>query len=252
MNRSSKLIPYVIGLVVIMGLSGCTLGQAAASPTATPLDVNAVMTSAAATAFVQLTEIAGQASPTSEPTATSAPTSEPPTSTPAPIGTVDPLGQPVTPTTEAAGGLPAVNTSVAVATLPGPIATPTLMGLVSPAATAATTCYNSRFEADMTIPDGTVLKPYEKFVKIWRVANTGTCAWDEGFGITIWAGPAMDGVPAYYSPRDQIVQPGGVVDLVVEMRAPVEPGEYIAHWVMINDQQKTFGSDLVVYIKVVK
>lgn len=68
---------YII-LVLVMGfiLAGCNLPGAAA-PIAT-LDVNAVITSAAATAFVQLSAIAGLSSATPTPTITP----EPPTFTP--------------------------------------------------------------------------------------------------------------------------------------------------------------------------
>src|SRR6185295_11416560 len=39
-------------------------------------------------------------------------------------------------------------------------------------------CNNSVFVADITIPDGSVLKPGEDFTKIWRIQNTGNCRWD--------------------------------------------------------------------------
>jgi hypothetical protein len=106
--------------------------------------------------------------------------------------------------------------------------------------------------ADVTIPDGTVMKPGEKFTKIWRVQNTGTCKWDQGYGFTIWAGPSMGANPIFYSSHDQSVAPGGIVDFSLEMRAPYQPGDYVAHWVMISDAGKTFGGDFTVFIKVVK
>jgi hypothetical protein len=132
-----------------------------------------------------------------------------------------------------------------------PVVVPSLTSAVPVAPTfSGPTCYNSQYVADVTIPDGTVLQPYEKFYKVWRIQNTGTCAWDQGFGLILWAGPDMGGYPQYFSGRDQVVGPGGIVDLGVEMRAPTKPGEYIAHWVMVNDTGKTFGGDLMVYIVV--
>lgn len=260
MYRLLKPIKLALILVVFVGFSGCTLGQTKASPTATPVDIKAVMTSAAATAFVQLTQIAGQASPTNAPSQT--PTKTPPTKTPdiLPV-TATQLSalQLLTPTpVDAAGGLPKTETPQAGGGLPGSTAAPSLTPFSTPIVPLATTsgsvitCYNSAFVADVTIPDGTVLQPYEKFHKIWRVQNTGTCAWDQGFGLTIWAGPDMNGSPIYFSDNDQPVQPGGIVDLGIEMRAPTQAGDYIAHWVMINDQGYTFGSSLTVYIKVAK
>jgi hypothetical protein len=132
---------------------------------------------------------------------------------------------------------------------PGTTAIPSLtpIGLIPPTSSGPL-CYNSKFIADVTIPDGTVMVPYEKFQKVWRIQNTGTCAWDQGFGLTLWAGPSLGGGPSYYSNHDQKVGPGGIVDIGIEMRAPVQRGEYIAHWTMINDSGKTFGADFTVYI----
>jgi hypothetical protein len=114
------------------------------------------------------------------------------------------------------------------------------------------TCYNSKFVADVSIPDGTVFKPGDKFRKVWRIQNTGTCKWDQGFGLTIWAGNAMGGVPTHFTSSDAGVEAGGIVDLGIDMIAPSEPGDYVAHWIMIDDNRKTFGGDFTVVIKVAK
>jgi hypothetical protein len=249
MNRLIKPIQIALVLAAFVALSGCGLGQAA-EPTATPVDVNAVMTSAAATAFVQLTQIAGQASATPAPTQT--PTTAPPTGTPDPNAATATQGSPLqllTPT-DSAGGLPVVETPIGGG-LPTNTPLPNLTPIV-PVATAGngTTCFNSKFVADVTVPDGTVLQPGEKFRKVWRIQNTGTCKWDQGFGLTIWAGPAMGGTPISFSGSDQPVEAGGTVDLGIDMVAPDKSGDYIAHWVMINDSGKTFGGDFTVVIKV--
>ena len=249
MKRVSKILQVALIVLAVAALSGCSLG-AAASPTPTAVDVNAVMTSAAATAFVQLTDIAAQASPTSAPSQTP---------TQSPTATQDQALLLLT-ATESAGGLPIVETPVVpVATaeataagLPATTAIPSLTPFTAPGATSVATCYNSQFVADVTVPDGTVFKPREKFNKVWRVKNTGTCAWDEGFGLILWAGPSMDGYAIYFSSNDNPVQPGGVVDLGINMKAPFEPGDYVAHWTMIDDKGKTFGGDLTVFIKVAK
>lgn len=249
MNRFSKQIQIVLALVTMAALTGCGLGQAT-QPTPTAVDVNAVMTSAAATAFVQLTQIAGQASPTSAPTQTQAatPTTEAPTQAPAgstPAGALEATIT-VTPTLAATAAVVGGLTVTAVPSLT-PIGAATASG-----ANSGPACLNSKYIADITIPDGTVLKPYEKFYKVWRIQNTGFCPWDQGYGLTIWAGPSMGASAIYFSNGDQKVGAGGTVDLGVEMRAPAEPGDYVAHWSMIDDQGKIFGGDFTVFIKVVK
>jgi hypothetical protein len=237
-------VQVILTLATLVVLTACGAG-AQASPTATVVDVNAVMTSAAGTAFVQLTQIAARASATATPA--------PPTETPNPSAGTAPALQLLTSTPGGgAVGLPPTET-----TLPGiGTATATSASVLTPilpiSTKAADTCLNSKFAGDVTIPDGTLMKPDEKFRKIWRVQNTGTCRWDEGFGFTLWAGPAMSGEPIKFSINDQPVNPGGTVDMGIDMRAPTTPGDYVAHWIMVSDSGKTFGGDFTVVIKVVK
>jgi hypothetical protein len=238
MNRFHKLIQAALNLMILAALSSCTGGQTAtAAPT---VDIGAVKTAAAATAIVELTKIAGQASPTTAPSRT--PTTTPAAQTPAQTANA----------TVAAGGLPATETPV-VAPMAGTPAVPSLTPFKTAApANTGPTCYNSKFVADVSIPDGTVMQPGEKFTKIWRFQNTGTCSWDQGFGFVRWAGPDMGGADQYFSNHDQPVGAGGVIDFYVEMRAPDEAGEYIANCIMINDSGTTFGNECTVVIKVVK
>ena len=262
MNRNQKLFQGLLALFAILVLSSCSLGQAT-NPTATPVDVNAVMTSAAATAFVQLTQIAGQASATLPPTNTPAvaPTQAATAGAPSgPTATVGAGGLQLLTPTEGAGGLPAAPTNAAagtsavpsLATLPpGGAAVPSLTPFAPtlPASGAnVVTCLNSKFAGDITIPDGTVMVPYQKFTKVWAVQNTGTCAWDQGFGYNVWAGPNLSGLGGTFSGHDQAVQPGGTFDVVVEMHAPSQKGEYVSHWKMFDDQGHPFGADFTVYI----
>lgn len=245
MNRFLKPLQAALLLAFIAALTGCTLGQAAA-PTPTAVDINAVMTSAASTAFAQLTELAAQASPTAAPTETQAPTNTPDQAQPTAAQ----------PTTDAQQAVQATETPAVVLVE----ASPTISGLpvvptMTPAARAATpqpgkVCNNSSFVTDVTVPDGTVMKVGEKFTKIWRIQNTGFCGWDDGYGIVLWNGPSLDAVNNFFSPGE-VVNTSGVVDMALQMHAPWTPGEYISHWVMVDDTGKPFGTDLVVYIKVV-
>lgn len=239
-------------LAALFSLSACTLGQAPA-PTPTPQDISAVYTRAAETARAELTQIAGLASPTLPPSAT-------PTATSAPLvqvtldassaATATLLPTPIlalefTPTL--AGGLPPV----------AGLETPTLIPSITPVSqgnggSAGPVCKNSAFLQDVTIPDGTVLKAGEKFTKTWRMQNTGTCAWDDGFSFLAWAGPAKMTQDSYRIRLDTTkwVAPGAIVDISIEMVAPFEPGEYVAHYAWFDDTGKPFGGDFVAYIVV--
>jgi hypothetical protein len=44
-------------------------------------------------------------------------------------------------------------------------------------------CNDSLFVDDVTIPDGTVLAPEEKFVKTWKFKNFGACQWTTSYAI---------------------------------------------------------------------
>lgn len=254
MNRFLKPIRSVAILTVLAALTSCTLGQAA-TPVTPTVDIEAIKTSAAATAIVELTKIAEQASPTIAPTQT--PTTAPATPTLAAVQTGSTTENPAvltaTATTAVAGGLLATETPVVapMAGTPGTVPSLTPLAPAVPKSTGPT-CLNSQFVADITVPDGTVMQPGQKFTKGWRIQNTGTCPWDEGYGFIRWSGPAMNSVDIHYSKNDQPVGAGGVTDIYIDMRAPYEAGDYVAHWVMVSDTGKTFGGDFTVVIKVVK
>jgi len=265
MNRFSKSIPVVLALIGFIALSGCSFGQTAVTPAVTPtavLDVNVIMTNVAETAIAQFTQMAAQASPTSEPSQTPTVAPAATTSTPDPLkatNTQAPGLELVTPTSTTAGGQPVVETTATPAGAVGaptsaaaPSLTPMLPVSSTSTGSTTTSCYNSKYVADVSIPDGTVFKPGDSFRKVWRIQNSGTCKWDQGFGLTVWAGPAMGGVANYFSSKDKGVEPGGIVDLGIDMIAPSVPGDYVAHWMMIDDNRKTFGGDFTVVIKVAK
>ena len=250
MFRSNKVVLFILINVVIMSLSACTLGQNE-QPTATPPDVNAVQTTAAGTAQVELTNIAAAALATSTLTATSAVTNTPAqsvTDTPAQAATAtfSPGELTWTPTATALtiGGTD-------IASLTG---TPTITPLpTSPGVIGGPVCKNARFDGDITVPDDTQFHPWDKFSKAWSVRNTGTCTWDQGFYFAAISGPpSMTAHPYYFKFKKDFVPAGQAVNIYIDMYAPGDPGEYVAHWHMYDDLGKPFGGDFTVVIKVVK
>ena len=89
-------------------------------------------------------------------------------------------------------------------------------------ATSGTASLCETFVSDVTIPDGSVLSPGQRFTKTWRLRNCGTRAWTTGqavrvsgnFGLTSFATP-----PA---------RAGTAVNLSTVMTAPTSPGHYRA------------------------
>lgn len=92
----------------------------------------------------------------------------------------------------------------------------------------------STFVADVTVPDETIMRPYEEFEKIWRIRNSGTVPWI-GRWLARRGAPSGHGIPT--SPyRVQIpdTQPGEEVDIAVPMRAQPLAGASQAHWKMVD------------------
>jgi hypothetical protein len=239
-----KPVLFMLTTIMLAALSACNLGQAA-EPTPTAIDLDAVKTSAAATAFVELTQIAAAIPPTSTPTPTLSAT-ETPTQTPDTTeeGSPSPLETPLV-----------IGGSSDTTTTPVPSLThaPAVGG--STGGGSGPTCKNSQYGGDITIPDGTVMKPWQKFTKAWTVKNTGTCTWDEGFYFAGWSGPpsmAANQDPYRFKFSKDFIEPGGAVNIYIAMYAPGDPGEYVAHWAMYDDSGKQFGGDFTVVIKVEK
>ncbi len=140
------------------------------------------------------------------PTQTSTPTETPtPTMTPTPTETPTPTATPTSTPTE---------TPAATAT---PIKSPT------PALPKA------QFVSDVTVPDGTVMEPGQKFTKTWRVKNVGAVDWGTGSNVVFESGARMSGV----SPTTVgNVKPGNTLDISVNMVAPTTQGRQTGQWAL--------------------
>lgn len=94
----------------------------------------------------------------------------------------------------------------------------------------------STFVADITIPDGTLMKPYQLFEKTWRIRNSGTVLW-KGRWLARRGAPTGHGVPTS-PPRVRIpdTKPAREVDITVPMRAQPLAGASQVHWKMIDEQ----------------
>ena len=229
-------------LTASLALAACNVG---ATPAPT-VDVNAINTAAVATAMgqisAQLTQTA-LAVPTNTlpPIVTPLPlvTSAQPTAGASPIGgatnALPTLSFNTTPNTTQAVGFTPIGTSVA------PVSTAVL----------GDSCNNSVYVADVTYPDNTVVRPGTNFQKVWRVQNTGTCLWDDGYKLAFIAGDrALDPVSFEFRDSEDFVSGGETADLGVELTAPVAEGTYSATWRMQSDNGVFFGTMLTVVIVV--
>jgi hypothetical protein len=139
--------------------------------------------------------------------------------------------------------------TVAILAAPPPAGAPTVGPTETATALPPTVCTdNSVFVADVTIPDGTVVNPGQAFTKVWRVRNSGTCAWNANYLLTFVGGEAMTRFGAFQMPY---TPPGATVDLPIDMVAPSGPGTHTGLWRIENPSGVHFGTRLSVVIQVI-
>ena len=236
----------LIMLTATLTLAACNVG---ATPAPT-VDVNAINTAAVATAMGQISAQLTQ-------TALVAPTNSPtPTVSPLPLVTsaLPTATGGVAPTAGVSGALPTLsfNTTPNTTQVAGftPLATS-----AAPVSTAVLgdSCNNSAYVADVTYPDNTVVKPGTNFEKVWRVQNTGTCLWDDGYKLVFIAGDrALDPYTFEFKDSADFVSGGETADLGIDLTAPNAEGTYTATWRMQSDNGAFFGTLLTVVIVVQK
>lgn len=103
--------------------------------------------------------------------------------------------------------------------------------------------------ADVTVPDGSEIRPGESFTKVWRVRNSGTTTWGQGYNLAFFGDDKMNGPDSFALPS---AKPGETVDVSVVLTAPNAPGRHKSTWKARNSQGKTFEYDLFALIDVVE
>ena len=92
---------------------------------------------------------------------------------------------------------------------------------------------------DITILDGTIVAPGQKFTKTWVITNGGTGTWEPDFKLVFSSGDAMS-APDYVFLK-QTVAPGQSVYATVDLIAPSTPGTYTGNFLLQTDQGYSFG-----------
>ena len=117
---------------------------------------------------------------------------------------------------------------------PTPAATPTGTTTPPPCTMSAA------LVQDLSIPDGTILKPGQQFTKTWRVQNNGTCDW-ENYKLVFVRGNLMGGNSPSLLPK---VSAGSTHDLSLELFAPSYHGDYSGYWQIQSDKGSLIGPEL--------
>jgi hypothetical protein len=100
---------------------------------------------------------------------------------------------------------------------------------------------------DLTIPDGTVVRPGEALDKRWLIQNNGSCNWNENYRLKLISGPAL-GVP-----KEQALYParGGTQAVIrISFTAPDEPGLQRSAWQAFTPQGEAFGDPIFIEISI--
>jgi len=101
------------------------------------------------------------------------------------------------------------------------------------------------FEADVTIPDNTLIDAGQSFVKTWSIRNTGTCDWGPGYLFTFIDGNQMGGPQSMSVPETAA---GEATEVSVELVAPTEGGTYRGNWQICVNRTECFGDKFYVQI----
>jgi len=96
----------------------------------------------------------------------------------------------------------------------------------------------ARFESE-TVPDKTPFQPGEKFNKIWRLRNVGTCTWNNGYRMVFFDGDQMGGPDE--SPLTVNVHPDELIEIKADLTAPDKVGTYRGNWKLRNAAGELFG-----------
>ncbi|MGB3717823.1 MAG: NBR1-Ig-like domain-containing protein [Candidatus Promineifilaceae bacterium] len=102
------------------------------------------------------------------------------------------------------------------------------------------TCINgAKFLEDVTIPDDFEVAPGEVITKTWRVINSGSCSWSNGYGLVIVAGDKLNTLEVIQIATE--VAPGEMIDISAQLTAPLKPGIYRGEWMLRDPDGRTFG-----------
>ncbi|MBC8098532.1 MAG: peptidoglycan DD-metalloendopeptidase family protein, partial [Armatimonadetes bacterium] len=101
--------------------------------------------------------------------------------------------------------------------------------------------------ADVTIVDGTIMKPGAQFRKTWRVRNAGTTTWGAGYTVGFFADHPMGAGQSVSLPP---AVPGQLVEFSVDLTAPDTLGAQRSTWQARNPAGQFFAHELFALIDV--
>ncbi|NWF64707.1 MAG: hypothetical protein HXY38_10410 [Chloroflexi bacterium] len=133
---------------------------------------------------------------------------------------------------------------------PAPTAMPAITATSTFVVTIDPNCQDSAvLVRDVTIPDGTQMKPGEPFTKTWEFINNGACPW-YGYTIKFAAGDPMNAPLSAPIPDTLIKQ---TVQVSVNLIAPTANGAYTGYFTLNDPTGKDvpIGTEKTFWVKIV-
>jgi hypothetical protein len=106
----------------------------------------------------------------------------------------------------------------------------------------------ARYVDDVTITDGTVMKPGQAFRKTWRIRNSGQTEWGTGYTLAFFSGDKMGAADSVPLPLTKV---GQETNVSVDLIAPNTPGLIRSTWKPRDPQNKFFEFEQYAEIMVV-
>ncbi|KAJ7530042.1 hypothetical protein O6H91_15G076200 [Diphasiastrum complanatum] len=100
---------------------------------------------------------------------------------------------------------------------------------------------DSRVVQDVTVPEGTPFPLGTRFIKTWRLKNSGKYAWPSGTKLVRVAGDNLGSFEAVIAELFNVVHPECEIDVSLDLVAPTEPGLYASHWRLMIPTGEKFG-----------
>jgi hypothetical protein len=120
----------------------------------------------------------------------------------------------------------------------------TLISVPTPV-TPAGVNHKASFIGHETLRPSVVVVPGEAVEKIWRVRNTGSTTWGEGFSLAFIEGFRLGGPKSVPVPA---AEPLKTVRLTLPLQMPEAPGRYRSFWKLRDPQGNAFGPRLIVSV----
>jgi len=100
-------------------------------------------------------------------------------------------------------------------------------------------CNAISFQADVTIPDGTIFAPNADFKKTWRLKNIGSCSWTTDYDLVFVEDERMNGNKAIALPEK--IRPGEILNISVNLTSPGQAGNHRGYWMLRSGDGEWFG-----------